>query len=386
MEATPPTPQPGSTPMEATPNTTTASTVKRKHRKQTKSVAGNGAFAGATEMNAIQSNAIMMVAPTLNTFSVGMTGPFPDMLPQHNQKKRKLSPLEIKNPYRDMQTSFDSHLQEILRLAKTGNHTWEMNMRKNEFFDEVIYGLSKHRQGNTDTAKTNVRFMDVGLQIARNIVCMGIQMTLCDKRDSRHVENVNMEQFASKMMAVCECFFRSTKTPSTMPKNNVNEAVKNTEKTTQTSSDDFKYVDKICLDDRYSFWGEAHELLSVKPGFYDSDSFNLSASEAIYLEIEKDKQYLLERNEDLKNKNQDLENEKQGLKLQQDSLEKQLQEAREIISKLETKSFQPDMSLEFISMSDAIRNRDCEQRNMLEWEVYDSSCDTNPFYELVLPD
>lgn len=261
---------------------------------------------------------------------------------QNPKTWRPLSPAELKNPNQELKVCLDEHLKGTLEFARIGNHTDDLNESKNEFFKAVLGGLSKHRSGNAETARTNVRLMDVGLQIARNIVLMGANTEKCDKRDLRHVENVNMEDFAQKTMAICEAYLRYNKNIpsfSLAPK----------EKTYRTKDSQTSETSTDQMMESRNFWADASKLLSEQPmvGMNSNYGFNDDAC----LKLEQDKQRLLENNQELKDGNCVLK--KENILLQME-----LEKAQDTIRKLEAEklagnAFGPDASLKFLSLEEA---------------------------------
>ena len=65
------------------------------------------------------------------------------------------------------------------------------------------------------------------------------QIDQCDKRDLRHLEKVNMEDFASKLIAVCQSFCRYKQTPSNRLRVDAKTYTTQGTQTCETSSDMF---------------------------------------------------------------------------------------------------------------------------------------------------
>lgn len=317
----------------------------------------------------------------LTTFSANATQTKPkERVPpfvQNPETWRGLSPAELKNPNQDLEVCLDPHLKGILHVASIGNHTYDLNKSKDEFFKAVVGGLSKHRSGNAEKARTIVRLMDVGLQIARNIILMGANPEKSDKRDLRHVENVDMEDFAHKSISICQSYLRYKNIPSASlaPKQKTYRT-----EGTQTSE---TLTDQI-MESQNGVWAQASKLLSGQPTFDKLKDSYYSFNDDVYLELEQVKQRLLENNQELKKENF-------GLKEENILLQRELKEARDTIRKLEAEklagnAFVPDASLEFLSLADASRAQDKSlYDSFLPWEEYDPSLDPDPFYEVLPP-
>lgn len=318
----------------------------------------------------IQGIASTAQEKVLTTFSANATQTRPkERVPpfvQNPETWRALSPAELKNPNQDLEVCLDPHLQGILHVASIANHTYDLNKSKDEFFKAVVGGLSKHRTGNAETARTIVRLMDVGLQIARNIVLMGANTEKSDKRDLRHVENVDMKDFAHKTIAVCQSYLRYKKIPSASfaPE-------QKTYRTEGTQTVD-TLTDRI-MESQNGFWAHASKLLSNQPTFDKLKDSYYGFNDDACLKLEQDKQRLLENNQELKNENC-------GLKEENILLQRELKEARDTIRNLEAQklagnAFVPDASLEFLSLADASRAQDESLYGIhLPWES-----DPDPF-------
>ena len=105
------------------------------------------------------------------------------------------------------------NLVETVQISNWQNHTHLLNKTKYDFFHTVLSGLSRHRQGNKRKGVTLVRMSCVGLQIWRVMVLMGVRKEACSETLLKHIENVNMVEFAMKLMSVLQAFLLWTNTP-----------------------------------------------------------------------------------------------------------------------------------------------------------------------------
>ena len=103
------------------------------------------------------------------------------------------------------------NLLDTVKISNWHNHTQLLNATKYDFFNEVLGGLSRHRQGNKTTGISLVRMAAVGLQSWRVLVTMGVREECLKESVTIHTKNVDMNRFALRLMAVLQSFMSWSK-------------------------------------------------------------------------------------------------------------------------------------------------------------------------------
>tara|TARA_Y100000389_G_scaffold204138_1_gene255195 strand:- start:2120 stop:3169 length:1050 start_codon:yes stop_codon:yes gene_type:complete len=111
----------------------------------------------------------------------------------------------------DYKIECHENLLDTIKISNWHNHTQLLNATKYDFFNEVLSGLSRHRQGNKTTGISLVRMADVGLQIWRVLVTMGVREDCLKESLTMHTKNVDMNRFALRLMAVLQSFMSWSK-------------------------------------------------------------------------------------------------------------------------------------------------------------------------------